>query len=138
GRTLELARLVLAGPDPTAIQDDPEALDTLAEVRKTYLALPAEFQQDIAVVLLPMKSTKQNALIVNALQRCSDIVVQNSLREGFGLTVAEAMWKKTAVIGSSAAGIRLQIRPNLDGCLVRNPEDREEIARTLAALLSDQ
>jgi trehalose synthase len=77
-------------------------------------------------------------LLVNALQRCSDIVVQNSLHEGFGLTVTEAMWKQIAVVGTRAAGIRQQIRPDMDGLLVGRPEDPDEIARTLDTLLRDQ
>ncbi|HSH27706.1 MAG TPA: glycosyltransferase, partial [Wenzhouxiangella sp.] len=133
-----LVRLVLAGPDPSSIQDDPEAHEVLAEIRDAYAALSTDLQEAIAVLLLPMSSPDQNALIVNALQRCSDIIVQNSLREGFGLTVTEAMWKQAAVAGSSAAGLRQQIRPELDGCLLEDPEDRSEVARTLAALLRDQ
>ncbi|WP_247387244.1 MULTISPECIES: glycosyltransferase [unclassified Bradyrhizobium] len=84
-----------------------------------------------------MNSAKHNALLVNALQRCSDIVAQNSLQEGFGLTATEAMWKHAAVLGSNAAGLRQQIRSDLDGCLVTNPEDPHEIATTLDALLRD-
>lgn len=137
-RTLELARLVMAGPEPASVQDDPEAEEVLAEICATYLKLPAHLQECIAVLLLPMASAKHNALIVNALQRCSDIVVQNSLREGFGLTATEAMWKQAAVVASNAAGLRQQIRPELDGCVVQDPEDREEIARALGGLLQDQ
>ncbi len=83
-----------------------------------------------------MSSTTNNALIVNALQRCSDIVVQNSIQEGFGLTVTEPMWKRAGIIDSAAAGIRQQIRPGLDGLLVDDPENTEEIADALDALLS--
>jgi trehalose synthase len=89
-------------------------------------------------VALPMSSQKHNALLVNALQRCSDVVAQNSLQEGFGLTATEAMWKRVAVMGTRAAGLRQQIRHGLDGCLVENPEDPDEIARTLRDLLCDQ
>jgi trehalose synthase len=137
-RTLELARLVLAGPDPASIADDPEGRDVLAEIGRAYGRLPPALQDDIAVLFLPMGSTKQNALMVNALQRCSDVVAQNSLQEGFGLTVTEAMWKHVAVMGSRATGLRQQIRSGIDGCLVEDPEDPEEIARVLRALLCDQ
>ena len=74
--------------------------------------------------------------MVNALQRASDIVAQNSLREGFGLTVTEAMWKRVAVLGSAAAcGVRLQVRDRQDGRLVRDPEDPAELARTMFEML---
>ncbi len=133
---LDLVRLVLAGPEPAAVQDDPEAKEVLDELCAAYTGLPPELQQDIALLSLPMKSLKVNALMVNALQRCSTVVVQNSLREGFGLTVTEAMWKRTAVIGSSACGLRQQIRNDIDGHLVEDPEDVHEVADALGRLLA--
>ncbi|ETR77243.1 group 1 glycosyl transferase [Afipia sp. P52-10] len=136
-RSLQLARLVLAGPDPGSIEDDPEGKEVLAELGNAYAGLAPELQADVAIVVLPMNSEKHNALLVNALQRCSDIVAQNSLREGFGLTATEAMWKRAAVLGSQAAGLRQQIRPDLDGRLVANPEDPREIAAALDDLLAD-
>ena len=60
---------------------------------------------------------------VNAFQTASDVVVQKSLREGFGLTVAEAMWKGTPVIGGNCGGIRFQIRDGETGFLVSSPEE---------------
>lgn len=135
---LQLVRLVLAGPDPASVDDDPEGKEVLAELCAAYAALPPHLQNDIAMISLPMSSTKNNALIVNALQRCSDVVAQNSIQEGFGLTVTEPMWKRAALMGSCAVGIRQQIRPGLDGLLVKNPEDKEEIAQVLDTLLSDQ
>jgi trehalose synthase len=136
-RRLDLVRLVLAGPDPASIPDDPEAHGVLAEMTALYLELPAEVQRDVALLSLPMSSARENALIVNALQRTSSVVVQNSLREGFGLTVAEAMWKRAAVLGSAACGIRQQIRAGIDGCLVREPGDAEAVAATLDEMLAD-
>jgi trehalose synthase len=137
-RRVELARLILAGPDPDAIQDDPEGAEVVEELRRKYIALDASIRADIVVLALPMQSRKQNALMVNALQRSSDIVVQNSLREGFGLTVAEAMWKRTAILGSArASGVRLQVRDGVDGRLASDPEDTNEIARLLHDMLAD-
>lgn len=124
-RRLEIARLVLAGPDPASIQDDPEAADTLNELIAEYRSLPGAVQKDIAVLSLPMGSLKYNALIVNALQRASSLVVQNSLREGFGLVVTEAMWKGTPVLGSTAYGIRQQVRDGVDGFIIQDPNDPE-------------
>lgn len=137
-RALQLARLVLAGPDPASVDDDPEGKEVLSELCAAYSCLPPHLQADIAIVSLPMSSKENNALIVNALQCCSDIVVQNSIQEGFGLTVTEPMWKRAAVMGSSAVGIKQQIRPDLDGLLIKHPGDPGEIADGLDALLSDE
>jgi trehalose synthase len=68
---------------------------------------------------------------VNAFQRASDIVLQMSTREGFGLTVTEAMWKGKAVIGRAVGGIRLQINDGLNGFLVNTKEEAAEKALTL-------
>lgn len=136
-RRLNNARLVLAGPDPAFIADDPEGKATLDELIGAYRSLPAEVQADVAILLLPMQSRKENALIVNALQRCSTIVVQNSLQEGFGLTVSEALWKGIPVMGSQAAGIRQQLRDGLEGRLTANAHDPEAVARTLHEMLID-
>jgi trehalose synthase len=137
-RRVQFARLVLAGADPDAIPDDPEAQEVFAELRERYRTLPPHLQRDIAILALPIASRKANALMVNALQRASDIVAQNSLREGFGLTVTEAMWKRVAVLGSAAAcGVRLQVRDGKDGRLVSNPEDAGELARTMFEMLGN-
>jgi trehalose synthase len=133
---LELARLVLAGPDPSGVADDPEGAAVFEELRAAYLALDGADQADVALLVLPMDSRKHNALVVNALQRCATVVVQNSLREGFGLTVTEAMWKRHAVLGTHAVGIRTQLRDQVDGILVRNPGDADEIAAGLWNLLT--
>jgi trehalose synthase len=134
---LEIARLVLAGPAPEAISDDPEGVDVLHDLVDACCALEPDIGRDVALLTLPMSSRKENALMVNALQRCATVVVQNSLREGFGLTVAEAMWKRNAVLGTSACGIRQQIRHGVDGYLIADAEDTHEIADALAALLDD-
>ena len=136
-RRLEIARLALAGPDPASIRDDPEAQAVLDELSAAYRKLPPEYQEDVALLTLPMDSRKENALMVNALQRCSTIVVQNSIREGFGLTATEAMWKRVPVVGTHACGLRQQLRDGIDGLLVRDPEDPEEIADKIDLLLRD-
>ena len=137
-RRHDLVRLVLAGPEPAGVSDDPEATGVLEEMKAAYRALPSEIQKDVALLLLPMESPEQNALMVNALQRASTIVVQNSLREGFGLTITEAMWKRVPVLSNSrACGPRQQVRDGLDGRLIRNPEDEEELQRVLNEMLDD-
>ncbi|MBN2573625.1 MAG: glycosyltransferase [Deltaproteobacteria bacterium] len=135
-RRLELARLVLAGPDPAGVADDPEGAEVFRELCDAYQGLSPADREDVALLLLPMDSRKRNALIVNALQRCATVVVQNSLREGFGLTVTEAMWKRHAVLGTHAVGIRTQLRDRIDGLLTRDANNPEEIAANIEALLT--
>lgn len=137
-RRLQLVRLVLAGPEPEAIGDDPEGLEVLDELRAAYAALDPAVQEDVVLLALPMASREQNALMVNALQRTSTLVVQNSLREGFGLTIAEAMWKRVPVLSNSrACGPRQQMRDGIDGRLVADPEDVDELRGALDAMLAD-
>jgi trehalose synthase len=103
-------QLVLAGGGAS---DDPEGEEVLDEVRTE-----AQGDPDIHIILLPPTSS----LEINALQRASTLVLQKSVREGFGLTVSEAMWKKKPVIGSAVGGIPAQIIPNLTGVLVHSIE----------------
>ncbi|MBW3661019.1 MAG: glycosyltransferase [Gemmatimonadetes bacterium] len=137
-RRLDIVRLVLAGPDPESIQDDPEATEVFRELKASYLDLEPVIQDDIAIVALPMESLEQNALMVNALQRASSMVVQNSLREGFGLTITEAMWKHVPILSNSrACGPRQQVRDRLDGRLIEDPEDEKALAETIATMLDE-
>ncbi len=136
-RRLEIARLVLAGPDPESVADDPEGIEVMEELRTFYCQLAPEFQRDIVLLTLPMDSRKENALMVNALQHSSVIVAQNSLREGFGLTATEALWKAIPVMGTQACGLRQQIRDGVDGRLVNHAEDPVEIARVLDEMLEN-
>jgi trehalose synthase len=103
-------QLVLAGGGAS---DDPEGQDVLAEVRSV-----AGDDPDIHILELPPDAN----VTVNALQRISDIVLQKSTREGFGLTVTEAMWKGRPVIGGDTGGIRLQVINHHTGFLVNSPE----------------
>jgi trehalose synthase len=102
-------RLVLAGG--TAV-DDPESTVVYEEVLES-----SRQDQDIHVLLL-----KQNDLDINALQRASAVVIQKSLREGFGLTVTEALWKGIPVVASAVGGIPLQIRHQYSGLLCHSVE----------------
>jgi len=136
-RRLDLVRLVLAGPDPSSIQDDPEALGVFEDLCAAWHGLDDDVQKDVALLVLPMDSRRINALMVNAIQRCSTIVTQNSLREGFGLTVTEAMWKRLPVLGTHAVGIREQVTDDVEGRLLSDPEDSDEIARVLDEMLED-
>ena len=120
-------RLVLLGNVAT---DDPEGPDV-------YESLLSQQTDDIIIMSL------QDGALVNALQRQAAVVLQKSLREGFGLTVSEAMWKGTPVIGGDVGGIKLQIEDGVNGYLVssvdeaaarivdvvRNPEKSVEMGR---------
>jgi len=100
-------RLVLAGGTAS---DDPEGLQVLEEVREA-----AGKDRDIHILLMP-----QNDLDVNALQRGSTVILQKSLREGFGLTISEALWKAKPVVASHVGGIPLQIKNKYSGLLCRS------------------
>lgn len=129
----ELGRciLVLAGPDPVGVADDPEAAAVLADLCRRRDELPPEIAARVHIVKLPMLVPKENALIVNALQRIASVVVQPSIEEGFGLTVTEAMWKGVPIVGTNVGGIGQQIRPGIDGLLVDDPLDTDGIADAL-------
>lgn len=135
-RRLQLAHLVLAGPDPDFVEDDPEGREVLKELTGHYLSLHPAVQCHVSIIKLPMSSIKNNKLIVNALQRVASVVVQNSLKEGFGLTVTEAMWKIKPVVGTYACGIRQQVRDHLDGLLIEDPQNHEEVAFKLHEAMS--
>ncbi len=104
------SQLVLAGGGAT---DDPEGEKVLSEVRQA-----AEGDKDIFVLLLPPSSD----LEINALQRGSSVILQKSLKEGFGLTVAEGLWKSKPVIASAVGGIPLQVKHKYSGILTHSIE----------------
>ena len=99
-------QLVLAGG---GAEDDPEGSKILAQVMEETRDDP-----DIHILDLPPTSF----LEINALQRGADVIIQKSLKEGFGLTVTEALWKEKAVVGGKVGGIKLQIRDGENGFLV--------------------
>ena len=131
------AQLVLAGPNVAGVADDPEGPLVLEEVERAWRALPEAERQNVHLAQLPMQDVEENAAIVNALQRHAAVIVQKSLREGFGLTVTEALWKRRPVVASAVGGIRDQIRDDIDGLLIHDPSSREELARALERVLSD-
>ena len=128
--------LVLAGPDVTAVADDPEGQEVFLEVEAAWSELPRRVRRRVHLALLPMEDADENAVIVNALQRRSDVIVQKSLAEGFGLTVAEAMWKGRPVVASHVGGIREQIEDGRTGYLVE-ATDLEAFGARVSGLLKD-
>jgi trehalose synthase len=114
------ARLVLLGNFAT---DDPEG----EEIFRSLCAC-----QDERILIL---TSGDDTALVNALQTRAAVVLQKSLREGFGLTVAEAMWKGTPVIGGNVGGIRYQIQDGVNGFLVSSIE---ETAKRMVELINDK
>ncbi len=112
-------RLVLLGNMAT---DDPEGAEVYEEIMHHR-------SEDIVI------PPNQDTWMVNALQRKAAIVLQKSIREGFGLTVTEAMWKGTPVIGGNCGGIRIQIQNGKNGFLVSSVE---ECAKRIVQLLKDK
>jgi trehalose synthase len=109
--------------------DDPEALDVLATV-SNHAAQDPDIHLYFDASVLPCSIDEA----VNAFQVASQVVIQKSTREGFGLTVTEAMWKAKPVIGGDVGGIRIQIDDAVSGYLVSSPE---ECAQRLVQLLQD-
>jgi trehalose synthase len=126
------AQLVLAGPVVTAVADDPEAAAVFDECLEAWRHLPHHARTRIALACLPMADVRENAVIVNALQRHATVVVQKSLAEGFGLTVSEAMYKRRPVIASAVGGIVSQIVDGESGCCYRTRRTWTASARRFA------
>ena len=117
--------------------DDPEGVEVLSEVTRRRAACEEALRERIHLFSLPMDDIEENAAIVNALQRRAQVAVQKSLAEGFGLTVAEAMWKARPVVASRVGGIQEQIVEGETGLLVE-PRDLAGFADAVTELLADQ
>src|SRR5450755_1283235 len=131
------AHLVYAGPAVESVTDDPEGGQVLAQAIAEYEAMPDGVAERMHLVALPMDDVQENAAIVNALQRRADVVVQKSLAEGFGLTVAEAMWKARPVIASRIGGIQDQIVDGETGILLDDPLDLAAYGAAVRSLLEN-
>jgi trehalose synthase len=131
------AHLLLAGPSVAGVSDDPEGAEVLADVTSHREGLPADKRSRVHLASLPMDDSEENAAMVNAIQRRSDVVVQKSLAEGFGLTVAEAMWKARPMVASRVGGIQDQIEDGISGVLIDDPTDLEAVARAVDGFISD-
>ncbi|MEU4421504.1 glycosyltransferase [Actinoplanes sp. NPDC024001] len=128
--------LSLVGPAVTDVADDPEGAVVYRECLAQWRTLPAPARSRIMLVTLPLDDVEENAAMVNAVQRHASIVTQKSLAEGFGLTVAEAMWKGRPVIGSAVGGINDQIAPGT-GVLLPEPADLRGFGLAVRELLDD-
>ncbi len=131
------AHLVYAGPAVEAVADDPEGADVLAEARALWESLPQPARERVHLACLPMADGEENAAIVNALQRHASVVVQKSIAEGFGLTVAEAMWKARPVVASRIGGIQDQIEDGVSGLLIDDARDLAAYGAAVRRLLEN-
>ncbi|MFC1557728.1 glycosyltransferase [candidate division KSB1 bacterium] len=118
-------RLVMCG---SMASDDPEGIIIYEKVKQRA----KELIESGDVILI----TSENNVLVNALQRSSAVVIQKSLKEGFGLTVTEALWKETPVIASNVGGIPLQIVDGKNGFLVE-PQDKQGFADRALEILKN-
>jgi trehalose synthase len=132
------AWLVLAGPAATGVTDDPEQPEILADLSQRLAELAEAIRRRIVIAQLPMEDIEVNARMVNALQRRADVAVQKSLAEGFGLTVAEAMWKSRPVVASRVGGIEDQIENGRSGILIDDPRDLPAFGQAVVDLLRDK
>lgn len=126
----KIPKLQLALVGIMLAQDDPEAI-------RVYRKVAREAAKDKDIFLFAdvgMLGSLKVDTFVNAVQVAADVIVQNSIREGFGLVVAEAMWKEKPVIGGKAAGIRCQIKDEQNGLLANSPR---EMAKHIARLIAD-
>jgi trehalose synthase len=129
------AHLLLCGPIVTGVADDPEAAVVLDECTDLWRALPHAARSRVHLACIPMADPDENAAIVNAIQRHASVVAQKSLAEGFGLTVAEAMWKQKPVVASAVGGIVDQIENGVHGLLVEDPADLLAFGAAVESLL---
>jgi trehalose synthase len=130
------AHLLLAGPETAAVTDDPEGAEVLQACISRWRSLAPGMRERIHLALLPMADAEENAAMVNAMQRWASIVTQKSMAEGFGLTVAEAMWKARPVVAARVGGIQDQIEDGESGILV-DPADLAAFGDAVLGLLLD-
>jgi trehalose synthase len=129
--------LCLVGPETEGVHDDPEGAEVYERVVARRQSLDGERRRRAHLISLPMDDLRRNASMVNALQRRSDLIVQKSLAEGFGLTVAEAMWKAKPVVASGVGGIQDQVEDGKTGLLVDDPRDLPAFGRAIEDLAAD-
>jgi len=120
------ARLILCGSMAT---DDPEGYKIYERVKRKADKLIEKGD----VILI----TSENNILVNVLQRVSSVIIQKSIKEGFGLTVTEALWKERPVVASNIGGITLQIKDGETGFLLE-PDDTDNFAKKVIEIIKDK
>lgn len=128
---------IYAGPATAAVDDDPEGAAVFAACEELWRSLRPDVQDRMHLLSIPMDDIDENARVINALQRRADVVVQKSFKEGFGLTVAEAMWKRRPVVASRVGGIQDQIDDHRTGRLIDDPYDIAAFGTAVRDLIAD-
>jgi trehalose synthase len=131
------AHLVLVGPDPAAIADDPGGTEVFAAIREATARLPDELRDRIHLVCTRGDDLEGTAFLINALQRRADIVTQKSIKESFGLTITEAMLKAKPVVAPDVGAISEQVVDGRTGLLVADPLDLEVFGQAVWRLLAE-
>jgi trehalose synthase len=132
------AHLLLVGPAVTGVADDPEAAEVLRDCMGRWQQLPHAIRARVHLACTPMSDADEQAAIVNAIQRHAAVVVQKSVAEGFGLTVAEAMWKQRPIVATAVGGIRDQLQHEVNGLLIDDPADLAACGAAIERLLRDR
>jgi trehalose synthase len=133
-----LLHLAVVGPETAGVADDPEGASVYGDVAETWRRLDAGARRRCHLVSLPMRDLDENGAMVNAIQRRADVVVQKSIAEGFGLTVAEAMWKRRPVVASRVGGLEDQVDDGRTGFLIDDPHDLAAYASAIERLLANR
>jgi len=128
--------LLLVGPAVAGVTDDPEGAAVFGDCLLEWRDLPAAVRKRVLLITLPLDDPDENAAMVNALQRHAAVIVQKSLAEGFGLTVAEGMWKGRPVVASAVGGIIDQIADGT-GILLADPRNLEQFGAAVRRLLDN-
>ena len=131
------AHLLLVGPDAAGVSDDPEGAEVYRDVVAARDGLAEDVRRRVHLVSLPMDDVDENAAMVNAIQRRSNVIAQKSLAEGFGLTATEAMWKGKPVIVGAVGGLQDQVVDGVTGTLIPDPRDAAAFGAAADALLGD-
>jgi trehalose synthase len=129
--------LLLVGPAVAGVTDDPEGAAVFGDCLLQWRELPEPVRSRVLLVTLPLDDADENGAMVNALQRHATVIVQKSLAEGFGLTVAEGMWKGRPVVGSAVGGIIDQIAEGT-GILLDDPRNLASFGAAVRELLDNQ
>ncbi|HSP38892.1 MAG TPA: glycosyltransferase [Frankiaceae bacterium] len=131
------AHLMLVGPSVHGVSDDPEGAADLAACAEAWTSLPDKVRRQTHLVCLPLADVDENAAVVNALQRYAMVVLQKSIAEGFGLTVAEAMWKGRPVVATDVGGIGDQVIDGESGLLLADASDLAACGAATRRLIGD-
>jgi trehalose synthase len=131
------AHLVLAGPDPRALANDPGGVAVLEGIRSATAKLPDELRDRIHLVCTRSNDLEGTAFIINALQRRADIITQKSIKEGFGLTISEGMLKGKPVVAPGVGAIGEQVIDGRTGLLVADPCNLQGFGLAVRRLLDE-